>query len=53
MPNTFQENLAENAYFQSLPVFVQETIRQSGISIKNEEELRECAQNLLKRPNQQ
>ena len=30
MPNTFQENLAENAYFQSLPVFVQETIRQRG-----------------------
>lgn len=46
--NTFQESLDSNPYFMSLPAYVQETIKQTGIEITSEEELRRCAQNLMK-----
>lgn len=35
-------------YFQSLPPFVQESIMQSGLSFKNEEDLRKFAENFNK-----
>ena len=43
----FETSLQSNAYFNSLPAYVQETIKQSGIKICSEEELRQCAQNLM------
>lgn len=47
--NDFKENLNNNQYFQSLPAYVQETIKQSGVNISSEEELRNCAENLQKK----
>ena len=41
--NTFQESLDSNPYFMSLPAYVQETIKQTGIEITSEEELRRGA----------
>lgn len=46
--NTFQENLEQNVYFKRLPPFVQESIRQSGISLSSEEELRQLARSLMR-----
>lgn len=46
--NTFQENLEQNMYFKGLPPFVQESIRQSGISLSSEEELRQLARSLMR-----
>lgn len=46
--SNFKENLESNKYFQSLPSYVQETIKQSGITIDSEEELRRCAEKLMK-----
>ena len=46
--NTFQENLEQNVYFKGLPPFVQESIRQSGISLSSEEELRQLARSLMR-----
>ena len=46
--SSFKENLENNQYFQSLPSYVQETIKQSGITIDSEEELRRCAEKLMK-----
>ena len=48
MSNTFKENIDSNRYFQTLPTYVQETIKQSGIDINSEEELRKCAEKLMK-----
>ncbi len=47
--NPFFENIESNAYFQSLPVFVQETIKQGSPQIKSEDDLRRCAQQLMKK----
>ena len=33
-------------YFQSLPAYIQESIKQSGVSANSVEELRRCAENL-------
>lgn len=35
-------------YFDSLPVYVQETIKQTSIEFKNKQELAQCAQNMMK-----
>ncbi len=35
------------AYFESLPVNIQEQLMQSGVSLQNEQELRQCAENLM------
>ena len=48
MNNTFKENIDSNRYFQTLPTYVQETIKQSGFDINSEEELRKCAEKLMK-----
>ena len=45
----FKENIESNRYFQTLPTHVQETIKQSGIDIHSEEELRKCAEKLMKK----
>lgn len=42
------ENNEMNNYFQSLPEYVRENIKQTGVTFTNVEELRTCAQNLLK-----
>ena len=47
MNNSFKENIESNQYFQSLPVFVQETIKQSGIQINSEDELKKCTEKLM------
>ena len=43
----FEQGLQQNQYFNSLPAYVQETIKQSGIKLCSEEKLRQCAQNLM------
>ncbi len=35
-------------YFSSLPIFVQETIKQSNSKIECMEELRSCAENMMR-----
>jgi hypothetical protein len=47
--NTFFNQIESNPYFQSLPVFIQETIKQGGADIKSEEELRRCAEQLMRK----
>lgn len=47
MSSTFKENIESNRYFQTLPAYVQETIKQSGLDINSEEELRKCAEKLI------
>ncbi|BCI60273.1 hypothetical protein [Solibaculum mannosilyticum] len=42
------ENSAMQQYFMSLPTYIQETIKQSGAQITTQEELRQCAENLMK-----
>lgn len=49
MNNNSKEGLENNPYFQSLPSNVQETIKQSGIKIDSEEDLKECAEKLMNR----
>lgn len=46
MPDCF-ENPQMQQYFSSLPVYVQETIKQSAPKITNEDELRKFAENLM------
>ncbi len=46
MPECF-ENPQMQQYFSSLPVYVQETIKQSAPKITNEDELRKFAENLM------
>lgn len=47
MENNFKKNLDSNAYFSSLPLFIQESIKQSSADISSEEELRKCAENIM------
>ena len=44
----FNESLPNNQYFMSLPLNIQETIMQSNVEFASEEELRVCAENLMK-----
>ena len=46
----FMKNLTSNAYFKTLPAWVQESIRQTDVPLSTEEELRALAQNLLDSP---
>lgn len=46
--NPFMQNLPQNPCFQSLPVWVQETILQSGAEFSSEQELREFAAGLAR-----
>jgi len=45
--NNFFANIESNAYFQSLPTFIQETIKQGNSQITSEADLRKCAENLM------
>ncbi len=45
----FKKNLDSNQYFMSLPAYIQETIKQSGVEIYSEEELRSCVENIMKK----
>lgn len=48
--NSFFKSIDSNAYFQSLPLFVQETIKQGGSgTIYSETDLRRSAENLMKK----
>lgn len=42
----FQNNPAMQQYFQSLPAYIQESIKQSGVDLKNEQELRDFVDHL-------
>ena len=44
----FNESLPNNQYFMSLPLNIEETIMQSSVEFASEEELRVCAENLMK-----
>lgn len=37
--------------FETLPAFVQETVKQSGVQIQSAQQLEQCAQNLTKKCN--
>ena len=41
----------DSVYFQGLPAFVQESILQSGSAINSDQELRDAAEQLIKRDN--
>lgn len=43
-----QEDKMAEQYFSSLPVHIQETIQQTGIKMKSVEELRNCAETLIR-----
>ena len=43
---TPEENAKMRQYFNSLPPYIQETIRQSGIDIKSLDELESCAKHM-------
>ena len=45
--NQFPKNSAVEQYFQSLPMNVQESIKQTGLTFRSETELRSCAEHLL------
>ena len=45
--NIFSQNISSNAYFNSLPQWVKETISQTDVPLNSEEELRACSQNLM------
>lgn len=47
--NTFFQTLDSNPYFQSLPPFIQESIRQSSPEIRSESDLRQCAEKLMQK----
>ena len=46
MTSNFDQEMQQ--YFDSLPVYVQETIKQISIEFKNKQELAQCAQNMMK-----
>jgi hypothetical protein len=47
MPDMMNLNPEMQQYFSSLPIFVQETIKQSNVNINCVEDLRKCAENLM------
>ena len=46
--DAFAQNPSMQQYFMSLPPYIQESIKQTGIDMKSEDELRKCAENLMK-----
>lgn len=46
MPDCFNDPQMQQ-YFSSLPMYVQETIKQSAVKITTENELRKFAENLM------
>lgn len=51
MPDICKFSPEMQQYFSSLPIFVQETIKQSNSKIDCMEELKSCAENMLNRKN--
>lgn len=47
--NSTEETLAMQQYFDTLPVYVQETLYQSGISVSSREELMRCAEQMTQK----
>lgn len=47
MPETNQFDQEMQQYFSSLPIFVQETIKQSGPKLTCKAELVQCAENMM------
>lgn len=47
MSSNFKESIETNQYFQTLPSYVQETIKQSNINIQSENELKQIAEKLM------
>ncbi|MCB6364756.1 hypothetical protein LI291_00915 [Intestinibacillus massiliensis] len=45
--NQFCNDSATERYFQSLPMSVQESIKQCGLTFRSEADLRACAQQLM------
>lgn len=45
----FMDTLDTNTYFLSLPNFVQENIKMTGVKFQSEAELRQAAEAILKR----
>ncbi len=48
MEELLRENHEFREYFNSLPKFIQESLKQNGSVQKSEEELRSIAENMLK-----
>ena len=49
MTSNFDQEMQQ--YFNSLPAYVQETIKQNSVAFKNKQELEQCAQNMMKSAN--
>lgn len=48
MPDMFNFSPDMQEYFNSLPMFVQETLKQNNIKVNSLEDLRTCAENMMK-----
>lgn len=46
MTNSFDQEMQQ--YFDTLPPYVQETIKQTSVELTNKQELVQCAQNMMK-----
>ncbi len=44
----FAENKRAEEYFSSLPVHIQEMMKQTGVNLTSEQDLRNCAETLMK-----
>ena len=49
MPDLFQFNSEMQQYFDTLPAIVQETIKQSNSKVGSLEDLKACAENMMKK----
>ena len=49
MTSNFDQEMQQ--YFDSLPAYVQEIIKQTSVAFKNKQELEQCAQNMMKSAN--
>ena len=49
MSDFFMDNVEMQQYFNSLPAIVQETLKQSHMKIHSLEELKKCAEHLIRK----
>ena len=47
MPDMFNFSPDMQQYFNSLPIFVQETLKQNNVKVNSLEDLKACAENML------
>ena len=47
--SAFENDPTIKQYFDSLPPFIQETIMQSGVRIESAEQLKACAEKIIKK----